>query len=97
MNCKPGDLAYIVAPWIEEGRGRFVHVVRAATADDLRAVGIYSAPTFHIWFCRGDIVTWDGPRREFVIADESLRPIRPGAISDEQVRDLYLPKVPEAA
>lgn len=78
MNCKPGDLAVIVASHIESNLGVFVDVIGAPgggivlTGDEGRA-----------WHCRargaityesvfGDrIVTQEGP-----IPDACLRPIR---------------------
>jgi hypothetical protein len=42
--------------------------------------------------------TGDGGASHIVpCPDAWLRPIRPGDISDEEVRNLYLPKLPEAA
>lgn len=88
MNCKPGDLAYTVAPWFEGGRGRFVRVVRVATEADCDRLSFYFDSG--AWYCEGDIVTevWSG--REGCISDEALRPIRdPGDDAvDEMLRPL---------
>lgn len=74
MNCRPGDLAYIVAPFFSGGRGRVVQVVRTATAEDFFARKINQMPS--VWLCVGDIVTQWGAYRETLIGDECLRPIR---------------------
>jgi hypothetical protein len=37
------------------------------------------------------------PREGWACLDEWMRPIRPGDITDEEVRDLYAPKIPETA
>lgn len=103
MNCKPGDLARFVAPWIEKGRGRYVTVLRRPTLDDWReAESATGAPVStkvqdDCWTVEGDIVLWCGPVRRFVVHDDSLRPIRPDGITDEEVRELYAPKLPEGA
>ena len=76
MNCKPGDLAWIVAPFEAAGRGLVVTVVEAAAAG-LTCVakngGISSWPSAggHAWICDSH-----DARFPCVIADEALRPIR---------------------
>jgi hypothetical protein len=88
LNCRPGDMAYTVAPWIIEGRGRIVRVVRAASPADAGFT-----PMAGCWYCEGDIVTYLGPVRAAVICDGSLRPIRdPGDdATDETIERLGLP------
>jgi hypothetical protein len=90
MNCKKGDLAVIVVSRAgNEGR-----IVRCVSY-----VG-------HLAGWIGDdrwLVDADRPlqsmygRPHFHARDCDLRPIRPGDISDEEVRDLYAPKQKEPA
>jgi hypothetical protein len=103
MNCKPGDLAITVNPNGSDvgnrNSGRFVEV--------LKYVGEWEFVCGHIgvdtWLVRiiGGTPMVDNQGRpwtgEVHVQDKNLRPIRPGDISDEEVRDLYAPKVPEAA
>jgi hypothetical protein len=103
VNCKPGDLAVIVAH--SPNYGRFVSVVRRYAGEDIEGQDYYMKPGVVYWvveangaplFVRQDF----GPAlwcAQHVVRDERLRPIRPGDISDEEVRDLYAPKVPEVA
>jgi hypothetical protein len=95
MNCKPGDLAVMVECPIREAVGLIVEVKSTSS----RTYPRYTAP---VWFCRA--VTGAKADRGFCppggdcdIPDAWLRPIRADGIPDEEVRDLYLPKVPEAA
>ena len=99
-NVRPGDLAYLVAPWLEEGRGRIVRVVRAATPDDWRMserlVGCHLPTSVApcCWYCEGDIVLWCGPVRQFCIHDDALRPIRPHDDDATDESAAWLPPVP---
>lgn len=82
MNVKQGDLAYTVAPYAIQGRGRFVTVIR------LWSGGIYGdfMPVHGIpcWLCEGDILTEGGDKyRTAIISDDCLRPI--GKPGDEEV------------
>ena len=76
-NVKPGDLAYIVAPYFIGGRGRFVTVVRQATGEDLRANRTIPRGNELCWYVTGDVVTASGSYREGIICDDVLRPICP--------------------
>ena len=73
MNCKPGDLAVIVRS--KAGNcGRFLTVIRLATAEDLLAYGD-AHPGSPIWVS-------DTPVRDVagnvnpIVPDDILRPIR---------------------
>lgn len=81
MNCKPGDLAVIVQDEYGHHEGKVVLVVRRSP---VIADGWVVTPELR------DLEGWDCHP-----CDKHLRPIRPGDISDEEVRDLYAPKLPE--
>jgi len=85
MNCKPGDLAVLV--------------MGSEQGSILKCLERYDGPWAQAKFMPGWRVEWQRPRPDLwnMVADFALRPLRPGDISDEEVRDLYLPKVPEAA
>lgn len=84
MNCKPGEMAINVSGLCHKHRGEIYLVLRA-----------YDGP----WI-------WDAPREpswwvehrggEYHCCDSHLRPIRPGDISEEEVRDLFSPVKEEA-
>lgn len=97
MNCKPGDLAVIVRS-LCGNEGRFVEVVNGDVYELPGDLGLSEfAP---LWRIRplGELVSsWGVNRAESAFPDAWLRPIRPGDISDEEVRDLYAPKLPEVA
>lgn len=90
MNCKPGDLAVIVRS-LANNEGKIVRIVEFAGRVDFqirgRCVAWVIDPAIHA--AQGGMVD--------VMPDDSLRPIRPGDISDEEVRDLYAPKQKEPA
>jgi hypothetical protein len=98
MNCKPNELAFVVRSR-NGNEGKLVTTVRW--------IGEYTflggASRSDTWLCRceQDMATLCGQHWRkgelHHISDSHLRPIRPGDISDEEVRDLYAPKVPEAA
>lgn len=85
MNCKQGDLAFVVSS--EAGNiGKIVTVVRPAAFSeycDFR----HSDEGFH-WWIRAEgspiLDTWGGKHREESFPDAWLRPIRPPA-QDESV------------
>ena len=79
MNCKPGDLAVVVGGERVENIGKVVTVLRPYEGRK----DCYRLPAD--W-----VIEFHG--RECVAADCFLRPIRPDGITDEEVRDLYLPK-----
>jgi hypothetical protein len=84
MNCKPGDLAVVVSTLGWPGLEKALGcVVQVIRSSEMRH------PFGTMW----DVEHRDIRRA----ADACLRPIRPGDISDEEVRALYAPKVPEAA
>jgi hypothetical protein len=92
MRCKPGDLAIFVRSECgNEGRiVRCVHLLPPQRAAEEGWV------TDCVWVTDSPVMDTDGELTCRAM-DEYLRPIRPGSISDEEVRDLYAPKVPEAA
>ena len=81
MNCKPGDLAILV---------------NASPAKQHRLGSIvlviepYRGPLLGDW-----IIEHHGQRYRSI--DANLRPIRPDGLTDQEVRELYAPKVPEVA
>lgn len=77
MNCKPGDLAMVVAPYVPEGRGAFVVVSRLANSEErLNGHDVFTccrgAWVVNGWV-RGETGWLVGP--QVVIGDECLRPI----------------------
>jgi len=83
MNCKQGDLAYVTS--MKQGGMFYGHIVRCIEPTVDRIDGQPG------WIVEPRLGHWRG------VHDSALRPIRPGDITDEEVRDLYAPKVPEAA
>jgi len=89
MNCKPRDLAVVVSvggePLLAHLIGQIRRVTRLETAWDGPA-WLYEGKRFRAagQTCRA-------------IPDRWLRPIPPDSVTDEEVRDLYAPKVPESA
>lgn len=102
MNCKPGDLAILVrvSKDTEDNLGRIFEVLERSGESTYKAAFGISEPMPR-WWCRavgGKVRDWAGHYfQEIAIPDFALRPIRPGDISDEEVRELYSPKVPETA
>jgi hypothetical protein len=79
MNCKPDDIAYIVAPAAQECRGRFVKVLRRAGINEILDGQHYqlSNPSVVAWVCEGQIPHYLGGTVNLsVIGDACLRPIR---------------------
>lgn len=83
MNCKPGDFAMIVAASRMGHAGKIVRVVRLASADDLKAIGLKFEPS--VWVLDTPLMTVCG----FEVAlqkDAWLRPIRdPGDDAVDEV------------
>lgn len=81
MNCKPGDLARIVAPFEEAGRGMVVTAVRLAARGEI----VRSKLGFEEYPVRSDLWVCDAHDERFpcLIADECLRPIRGHEGDDE--------------
>jgi hypothetical protein len=88
VNCKPNELAVIVGGDNKRELALIGRVVRLTRLD----------PDWHepSWFYSGARI-WSHGCELISITDRHLRPIRPGDISDEEVRDLYAPKFPEVA
>lgn len=100
MNCRPGDLAVIVkcTPSTTHALGHVVRVVRPDGRRDYTTM--FGIPDAQTWVCEFDrpVVNHEQKVRDrWAVPDFALRPIRPGDISDEEVRELYAPKLPEVA
>jgi len=105
MNCRPNDIARIVAPYAAIARDRLVEVVRlmdpAGEALPTPDGGIchYTAKgNGPCWLVRGRIPSgWGFDLSETFIADECLRPIRdPGSDAVDETlswRPLPLPAI----
>lgn len=80
MNCKPNELAFIVKthPDWSEYIGRVVTTIRLG-------VGEHAGK----WLVDLKVA---GHAGDVYCHDAHLRPIRPGDISDEEVRDLFNPE-----
>jgi hypothetical protein len=86
MNCKPGDLAFTVAPVLMEKRGMVYEVVRASTPEDHIRLRFGWSDQMPCWVCVSS-------KGETIYADGSLRPIRaPGEdAKDETLTWLPVP------
>lgn len=95
MNCKPGDLAYIVAPYARHGRGYFVTVERPARyTETLNGTNFYSANQPGAgWVCTGSVPANDRGvmYTRLVVSDRCLRPIRDQPGEDETIKWAGLP------
>jgi hypothetical protein len=89
MNCKPGDLAYIVVP---EGFSRlldrkFVNVFADGECD----LGTMPVPGVRCWLCEFH-VPWIAPRGVLVrrcwLRDDWLRPIRGSDVTDVEFSEV---------
>ncbi len=95
MNCKPGDLAMVIRGiWTPELAGRFVTVVRLAVPGEVIDAVVYSqsGPGWVVESSAGGLPVRirSGPdagkllfKRQRVIRDELLRPIRDNDGEDE--------------
>jgi hypothetical protein len=101
MNCKPGDVAYVVGSPNGRNFGRVVSIVRHASTEEvvraLQDIGIDAVPGRRppvMWFVDPPLIAKSavtGKEAEMPYAiDAYLRPIRPNGITDEEVRELYL-------
>lgn len=86
MNCKPGDLAYIVCDDFPENVGRVVEILRPATLDgtespgfwwEVRAIGAPMPTLYH-----GE-AEFAGYVNEMESLDADLRPISGVPVDDE--------------
>lgn len=98
MNCKPGDLALVVRP--HATKTPIVEVLSSYTAKEFdgrkTTAGEWTLPCWLVKSLGGPIrhTGKSGASVIFPCPDAWLRPIRPGDISDEEVRDLYAPSDP---
>lgn len=103
MNCKPGDLAFVIAARATEYIGLPVTVLHHS--EPLR-----NLPTAYkrfegvpAWWVETErpVLGFLGNKRvsmtQFIMPDAALCPIRPDGITDKEVTELYLPKVTEVA
>lgn len=94
MNCKPGDLARVVAPYVTPGRGAFVTVVKAADRGEYRAYGSLWEIDGPAWVCEGWVRDVDGvvrgPLR--IIGDRCLCRVDPGRAEEETPAVAELPQ-----
>lgn len=83
MNCKPGDLAYVVGSSIEEQNGMIVTVER---------VGRNGMPWWVVSF-RGFVITRQGhlANGSAQVPDEYLRPINGVPLDEEISEDMKVP------
>lgn len=98
MNCKPGDLAVVMAVFDTEHNGRVVQVERQAFDGEVAPDGCRLALTTMSWWVDGEFnrATLSGPLGKYAkacFADCSLRPITPpsGSVAEKEVRELYSP------
>jgi hypothetical protein len=93
MNCKPDELAVMVRS-AAGNEGRIVRCLRLATLNELLEAN-WNRRAGPVWVV-DQILRTSHHRMAPLANDAWLRPIRPGDISDEEVRDLYSP-IKEAA
>jgi hypothetical protein len=99
MNCKPGDLAITVDMSGSRvglsNSGRIVEVLRFVGRYRY-AGGNVGMNTWAVKLLGGSMRASNGReyRGEVFIDDKNLRPIRPGDIPEEEVRELYSPSSP---
>ena len=90
MNCKQGDLAYVVRSYAGN-EGRIVRCVRLLPCKRWRLPNgvIFTEPS---WVIDCALAGWTGGL-ENSIPDHQLRPITPppGTVTDEEVRKLFSP------
>lgn len=93
MNCKPGDLAYIVVPAGFERTldGKYITVLSRTGKCDLDTFGGTG-----VWLCEFH-VPWYSDRRDFMVKrcyliDSWLRPIRDQPGKDESLTWASLPQ-----
>ncbi|MEX3628104.1 MAG: hypothetical protein VB138_00200 [Burkholderia sp.] len=93
MNCKPGDLAYIVVPpgFLRTLDRKFVNVGIAGECD----LGTLPVPGVQCWLCEFHVPWFCERTRSFVrrcwLRDDWLRPIRGGMLTDDV--DAHIPEV----
>ncbi len=89
MNCKQGDLAYIVVPqpYHRTLHGKFVDVGVNGHCD-IGTIGVDSPMFGKAWLCRFHVPWLDGARtiRQCWLYDSWLRPIRPTDGEDETLQ-----------
>lgn len=96
MNCKQGDIAITVAtndsPTSLRNSGRIVEVLRFV-GPYRYAQGTVGVNTWQVRLLGSPMSAASGRtyRGEVYIDDANLRPIRPGDIDADAVRDLYAP------
>jgi hypothetical protein len=82
LNCKPGDLAYTVAPVRIDKRGRTYRVLRESAVEDHVRLNFGWSYSLPCWLC-------EDAEGETIFADMSLRPIRdPGEDAVDEILQL---------
>jgi hypothetical protein len=98
-NVKPGDIAMVKAPYVEQGRGAIVVVERlAGIREELSGcVYVWQSEYGHGWVVRGWVKARSGFRQgpQLVISDQCLRPLRDTDGEDEVLRLAGKPKSAE--
>jgi hypothetical protein len=89
MNCKPGDLAVVVSGSMPEDSPTLGAIVRLTKIDP-----DWWEP---VWEYEGRLLIDAAGVELIALADRFLRPIHQDGITDEEVRELYAPKLPELA
>jgi hypothetical protein len=108
MNCKPGDLAVVVRS-VYGNEGQLLRILAPSRGNGLPAGAKYTDSRGITW-ARSNGFCWEveslsphGIKKRLRtyrfadVGDRYLRPIRPGDINDEEVRELFAPKLPEVA
>jgi len=97
MNCKEGDLAYIVFSIRPQNIGRVVKVVeyigKFAEGEEFQFRGMpckAPVPDYYFWIEADDIEIMLGPSPRAYIADSWLRPIKPPKEERETKEQLEL-------
>lgn len=105
MNCKPGDLAMVVGAvcWVENrttGRraplphlGTVVRVASPVAGTSGQAWWLDEPVHYKTVFANGSSFACEVAS----VPDRILRPIRPHGVTDDEVRELYAPTMPEHA
>lgn len=105
MNCKPGDLAYIVAPFHEPARGRVVLVESAVQGETMIVDGLLYSREADVrykiaWVCSspaGVPLDIGVVVNRLCIADECLRPINRPTDGAQDERQIWRPRTAEVA
>ena len=84
MNCKPGDMAVIVAGEVPENYGAFVYVIT-------REANIHGRACWYVRAARICKTTYGVRARGGICFDDCLKPIRPPGEPVEVRKDVEVP------